>query len=723
MAVRSDITISGRFGEEWLLCAPELIVAYTIFDGKALERNVFKMADLAKLWCNRLAGSNECIVELKNGQRLRILLFTNTLKTDMAGFAAQINRLIDNGASATESSVDVTDENAAIESDNNPLPQHRIKRYLKRGSHLFRIFSFARPYAWLIGLLFVLLMATTAVGLCMPYISKILIDTILKPDRMGVYLHAQRLLPLMGVMVGAGVLQLILGALHERVSGTLGYKTIYDVRSKLYAKLQELSLSYFDRHSSGALMARVNQDSGDMQRLIVDFLPLLAESVLLLCGVGILLFVFSWQITTCLIVPVLLLVLFIIKIYPGVQRFFKRYFELRSRLSSHVNDSLAGIRVVKSFGMEQLECSRFDTMSGAYRDAGIALVKRWSVYHPVLQAGAMFGGILVWYLGGNQIFANKMTIGSVVAYSGYLAMFFGPLMNIIRSVETVATSLAAAERVFEVIDAPCDIKDSVNPKPVDHIAGAIEFRNVVFGYDVNKPVLKGVSFSIKPHEKVGLVGLSGAGKTTIINLLCRLYDVTGGTVLIDGNDIRTLCCNDFKKHIGVVLQDTFLFDGTIFENITYARPDAARADVVAAAMAAHAHEFIMQKADGYDSIVGERGVMLSGGEKQRIAIARAILRNPAILILDEATSAVDTRTEQHIQLALEAVSRNRTTIAIAHRLSTLRSYDRLLVVENGVIVENGSHAELMQRQGVFYKLVTMQQELSQIIIDRKEHSV
>jgi len=340
--------------------------------------------------------------------------------------------------------------------------------------------------------------------------------------------------------------------------------------------------------------------------------------------------------------------------------------------------------------------------------------RMWATYMPILSFLWGIGSMIVWYFGGRDVMDESMTLGTLMAFLGYLGMFYGPLEMVTEVWSWISRSFAAAERIFEILDTEPEAPDESNAMTMPEIQGAVEFKNVTFGYDRYKPVLKNIDLRVKSGEMLGFVGRSGAGKTTMTNLICRFYNPDEGSITIDGVDIRKIKLDDLRRQIGIVLQDQFLFSGTVAENIAYGKPGATLEEIMQAAKIANAHDFIVKFPDGYDTDVGERGQKLSGGERQRVSIARAVLRDPKILILDEATSLVDTETEKKIQEALSRLIKGRTTFAIAHRLSTLRNADRLMVLDDGKCVEIGTHDELMEKKGTYFKLVELQSEMSKI---------
>lgn len=726
---QSELDALGNFAETWLLFSEGVLLICQKEEGADWQTvRELRQPQLAKLETHGRGGATvvEAVLQkadsvtsdpsaepavasqsrlaedgtqVKETSRQRLLAFPEARGRQFSEALQAINAVLD-----------------GTESEARLPPAEAGSTEAKRRRAVLRMFRFAKPYLRFLLLILFFMTLSTLAGLVAPYMSKLFIDFILKPEpETGLFPYAKYLPWAVLAFMAAHALQLAFGALQARCAGYVGHRTVYDIRGALYEKLQELSLSFFDKHQTGTIIARVNQDTAELRRLLVDFLPLSLEGLFTLIGVGALLLVLNWRMTLLVMIPISSVILAMRWMMPRLHSAFHRYFSRRSLLSGAVADSISGMRVVKAFGQGDEEIRKFDRFSGSYRDAGISLAYRWALYHPFMHFLIILGTVVVWWVGGQAVIGRRMTVGSLVAYSGYLMMFYRPVFMLTRMFQMIVTSISASERIFDVLDAVPEVQDAEDALPLPRLSGEIEFREVTFGYNPHKPVIKDMSFHIRPDEVIGLVGKSGAGKSTIINLIARLYDATRGQVLIDGNDVRKVRHADLRKQIGVVLQETFLFSGSIYENIAYARPEASREEVLEAAEAANAHEFILKKPDAYDTQVGERGNRLSGGEKQRIAIARAILRNPRILILDEATSSVDTETEGKIQQALEKLTRGRTTIAIAHRLSTLRNCDRLFVIEDGRLEETGSHAELLKNGGIFADLVKAQREMSEII--------
>ena len=498
-----------------------------------------------------------------------------------------------------------------------------------------------------------------------------------------------------------------------RTANSVGLGFSKYLRSVVYDKVQRMSVSSMSRKTAGDLIKRVTRDTNTVQNFFVDKGRYALEQIILFIVVGIFMLRMSPLLTLLAVLPAPLCIIAL--------NSFKRYIHLRydkqwrydSRANSILHDIIKGIRVVKTFGSEKREVAKFSSASKALADISVSNERVWAIIFPVIGFFMNSGNFLVLYFGGRMVINGTMTAGELWSFVLLLSYIYKPLdwlANMPRWIAEVTTSLI---KIYEVLDEKPQVGDSRNAGKYP-ITGEVEFDSVGFGYKSYEPVLKDINLKIKPGEMIGLVGHSGAGKSTMINLVMRLYDVDSGTLRIDGRDIRDYDQYYLRENMGVVFQETYLFSGTVYDNIAYAKPDASPEEVFSAAKAANAHGFIMELKDGYNTVVGENGYNLSGGERQRVAIARAILRDPKILILDEATSALDPETESHIQEALGRLVHNRTTIAIAHRLSTLRHADRLVVLENGRIAEVGTHTELLKKRGIYYNLVMAQRQTSKL---------
>jgi len=490
-------------------------------------------------------------------------------------------------------------------------------------------------------------------------------------------------------------------------------KITVTLREMVFDKIQRLSIARISKRTSGELMNRVSNDTAELSRFISNEFGNMFEQVLILLVVGIYLFSYDWLLALMIILPTPIVLYSYRLFHRFMHQIFHRQWQLNSRANTILHDTFSGIRVVKAFGMERREINRYDTITRDERDAQIKAEKFFGRIQPVLSFVMGIGEYFLLFYVGNKIIGGEMTIGQMSQFSAYVSIIYGPLRwlsSIPRRLTRVMTSIV---KIFDIIDEDVDVADRENA--IDHtIDGTITFENVSFGYDKTQYVLKNICAEIKPGEMVGIVGKSGVGKSTLINLVMRMYDVTEGSIKIDGIDIKDISQQSLRSQIGVVLQETFLFSGTIYDNIAYAKPDATRDEVITAAKIAGAHSFIMKLPNAYNTKVGERGHTLSGGERQRVAIARALLHNPKILILDEATASLDTETEKQIQDALQKLIADRTTLAIAHRLSTLRNATKIIVLDKGGVAEVGSHDELIRKQGIYYGLVMAQRQMSKM---------
>ena len=568
---------------------------------------------------------------------------------------------------------------------------------------LLRLWRFARPYRGQLLLGFLLMLGATGATLVAPYLTMPLMDDVLIPFQQGRQIDTGLVAMYLGGLFGAAIVSWILGWAKTYILALVSERIAADLRTATFDHLLGLSLEYFGSKRTGDLMSRIGSETDRISVFLslhaLDFIT----DVLMLGMITVILFSTNPWLALATLVPLPFIAWLIHLVRDKLRTGFEKIDRVWGEVTSVLADTIPGIRVVKAFAQERREADRFRNANKHNLVVNDRLNKTWSLFTPSVSLLTEMGLLVVCAFGIWLIAHSQITVGTLTAFLAYIGRFYSRLDSMSRIVSVTQKAASGAKRIFDILDHHSNVPEPAQPVVLDKVAGELSLQDIGFRYG-NRTVIRDLNLVIRPGEMIGLVGHSGSGKSTMVNLICRFYDVTEGAIKLDGVDLRRFRLADFRRHIGLVLQEPFLFFGTIAENIAYGKPEATREEIVAAARAAHAHEFILRLPQGYDSLVGERGQGLSGGERQRISIARALLIDPRILIMDEATSAVDTETEKEIQKALDNLVRGRTTIAIAHRLSTLRKADRLVVMDRGEIVEVGPHDELIAKQGAYWRL-------------------
>lgn len=565
-----------------------------------------------------------------------------------------------------------------------------------------RILSYIKPYMHRLLFAMVCTIMASAGNLYIPWIIKDMIDEVLA-DKNGTMLNW-----IAASIIAIFIVRGLFWYGQNYLMSYVGQSVIIDIRAAVFKKLQRLSVSFYDKNKTGTIMSYVTNDVNALQSAMVEnTIEMITEGFILIGSVVAMIYL-DWRLTLFTVCTFPVVLWFMEFFGKKIRKTGGRIQECTADITSVLQESVASARVIKSFVREDYEVDRFDVENRANFRANMKNAQLMATLTPVVELVAAIGVTMIIWYGGNNVINGTITAGSLVAFLTYAVNISNPIKRLTRVIGNIQKALAAAQRVFMIIDMPEEIAESKDAKQLPEVSGKVEFQNVSFAYNDKGNVITDLSFSVKPGEVIAIVGPSGAGKSTIANLLPRFYDVNKGDIKIDGHSVREVTLDSLREQVGIVPQETMLFNGSVYNNILYGRLDATKEEIEAAAKAANAHDFIMQLTDGYETKLGDRGVNLSGGQRQRIAIARAILKNPRILILDEATSALDTESERVVQEALDRLMVGRTSFVIAHRLSTVKNADKILVLEKGNLVESGTHDELLALDGLYAHLYKIQ---------------
>ena len=732
----ADLDHALRLEESWLALGPDHVaIARPWRDGAAAPRAIAtapppSSIDAGDEWDVQsierrriravretpgLSGNTLYLLGAPDDPPLAVLRYTQRQR----GAMENIRFVLDEGANGRAvAEVDAQDpDHVYADAVARPVRDAQALVAARQSAVLMRLLRYLLPYRRQLAMGLSAAAVITLLSLVPPYLAGYLIDGVVRPATEGRLAHDAALRVAwiaVGAMAVLYVVRQVAAHVRLRLMAVLGEWVARDLRAELYEHIQRSSVSFFSRRKTGSLITRVTSDTDRLWEFLAFGIVDASLSAVMLLGLGAVLLALDWRLGVVMVTPVPLFCWAIYRHGEALNERFIRAWRKWSRVTDVLSDTIPGIRVVKAFNQESREIARFAERNDDSTEEANQIHRLWTTFWPMLMFAVHATTVVVWMLALPRLLGagHPLSAGTFVSFLLYTTMFVAPMEVIGQLARTVNRATSSAHRVFEVLDSEPEVRDVPEPVRLTPVRGRVTFENVSFAYDGVRQVLRGVSFDVAPGELIGLVGPSGGGKSTVVSLIARFYDATNGTVRVDGVDVRELDTGHYRAQIGMVLQDPYLFHGTVLDNIRYGLPEASSGAVIAAAKAANAHDFVCKLGQGYDTVVGERGHTLSGGERQRISIARAVLHDPRILILDEATSAVDTETEREIQEALERLIAGRTVFAIAHRLSTLRRASRLFVVEDGRLAEVGTHRELLGiPDGIYRRLYELQLQL------------